>query len=172
MTYYYFYVKLFIITLQGGIKTNEFEILENMSLCLIIGSKNKSGLKRTDRSLAVCFRKEDPIFKEIKFETIYIYSVCLPSGAITGNHYHKVKREIFYCPFGQSVIVALENPATKERKVVMLSNRLESKFVKLIYIKPGIAHAVRNLSGQDSSLMVFSDIEEHHEKDDYEYPVI
>jgi len=172
LTPFYFYVRLSIILYKGGIETNEFRIVEDTSLCLIIASENKIRPGKADRSLAVCFRREDPIFKKIEFEVNYVYSVCLPSGAIAGNHYHRIKREIFYCPFGQSVIVILENPATKERKVVTLSNELGSKSVELIYIRPGIAHAVRNLSNRDSSLVVLSDIREHYEEDDYEYRVI
>ncbi len=141
-------------------------------MCLIITSENKIRPEKADRSLAVCFRKEDPIFRTIGFETNYIYNVCFPSGAIAGNHYHKNKREIFHCPFGQSVMVVLENPETTERKTIILSNGLRSKFIGLIYIKPGIAHAVRNLSSQDSSLIVFSNIEEHDPMDDYFYKVI
>ena len=70
------------------------------------------------------------------------------------------------------MIVVLENPKTVERKTIMLSNELGSKSVELIYIKPGIAHTVRNLSNRDSSLVVLSNIREHYNEDDYEYRVI
>ena len=157
----------------GGIKlANEFVILKDTPWCIIIRSENKTRIGKTDRSLAVCFRKEDPIFKKIRFETNYIYSVCLLPNAIAGNHYHKEKREIFYCPFEQTVKIFLENPANGERCTFTLSNTLESKYIELIYIKPGIAHSVQNLSSQNSSLMVFSSIEEHNPEDDYEYKVI
>ncbi|MCK5466691.1 WxcM-like domain-containing protein [Candidatus Parcubacteria bacterium] len=157
----------------GGIKlADEFIILENTPLCMIIGSKNKVRPGKTDRSLAVCFRKEDPIFKKIGFEINYIYSVCLPPETIAGNHYHEEKREIFYCPFGQLMIVSLEDPKTTKRKEVLLSNKIGSEYIKLIYIKPGIAHSVINTSDQISSLMVFSNIEEHNPEDDFPYEVL
>jgi mannose-6-phosphate isomerase-like protein (cupin superfamily) len=64
----------------------------------------------------------------------YIAFVELRAGGTRGNHYHKVKEEIFYIVSGQ-VLMKLCEVETGEKSAVVLSAG------ELAVIPPGVAHA-------------------------------
>lgn len=116
-------------------------------------------------------------------EANYIYNVGLYPGASAGNHFHKNKKEIFYCPIGQKVEIVLENPKTGIREVIKVANMISDYNSILVYVKLGIVHTVINKSSWItrlinkifrsvgvSSIMVFSNVPELDERDDYPPP--
>lgn len=138
---------------------------------MIIASENKQRPGKKNRVLSLNFREEDPIFKKIGLKNRYTYSVGLLPGATAGNHFHKEKKELFYCPYDQEVEITLEDPKTKRRKIVKVSNKIKNKYIILVYIKLGIAHSVKNVSARISSLTVLSNVIEHNDADDHPYRV-
>ena len=122
----------------------------------------------------------------------YIYAVYLLPGAEAGNHYHPkdendrgTKEEIFCCPPGQRIKIFLEDPKTKKKQTVVLSSKFGDEFTEFVYIKPGVAHTVKNeksllirlinkvfKSVGIARVIVLSNIDDHNPDHDIPYPVI
>lgn len=150
---------------------NEFKIIKENKLCIIFSSVNKRRPGKPNRSLVVAFRKLDELFKQLNMEVNYIYNVGLYPGATAGNHFHKNKKEIFFCPIGQEVEIVLMNPESGEKEIIRSKNTIEDEEAILVYVKLGTAHAVTNKSKVVSGIMVFSNIEELDENDDFPHQI-
>lgn len=98
------------------------------------------------------------------FDTVYVNS--MEPGVVAGNHYHKTKEEIFACLFGKLEIY-LEDQITKEKEMIIL----ESGNPVLLSVKPGVVHAVKNISNEMAHLIVFS-VGKPKEEDAFEYKII
>ncbi|KKR51170.1 MAG: hypothetical protein UT84_C0002G0031 [Candidatus Curtissbacteria bacterium GW2011_GWA1_40_16] len=73
------------------------------------------------------------------FDNRYSYTVIFKkSKAFAGNHYHKVKQELF-TPLAGKFTIFLENIRTKEKETVLM----DAKDHEMIYIHVGIAHKVQ-----------------------------
>ncbi len=69
----------------------------------------------------------------------YSYTVFFKkSQAVAGNHYHKIKQELF-TPLAGKFTIFLEDTKTKKKEKILMDSSLH----ETIYIKVGIAHAVR-----------------------------
>ena len=88
------------------------------------------------RSLAVTWDLRFPLVDG--FRNTYSYLMRFDNvGSLAGNHFHKVKREIFYPVFG-SFDVGLLDIVTGECENIVLSG-LEPRF---LFIRASISHAV------------------------------
>lgn len=87
------------------------------------------------------------------FVPTYAYLNYIGPNDVAGNHFHKIKKEIF-CPFGE-LELHLENPKTGKKQLLKISIG-NKKFYEMIYIPPEIAHAVRNPTNQFVPLVVLA----------------
>ena len=81
------------------------------------------------------------------------------------------KRELFFVVPGSTLEITFKNPQNSEVETLVIENKIENLETKLIYIPIGIAHAVKNISGKQASLIVFSNIIDHEEKHDISFQV-
>lgn len=73
------------------------------------------------------------------FDNRYSYTVLFKkSQAVAGNHYHKIKQELF-TPLNGKFSIFLEDVKTKKKETILM----DAKNHEMIYIHVGIAHAVR-----------------------------
>ena len=73
------------------------------------------------------------------FVNKYSYVVFFKSsGSVAGNHYHKIKHELF-TPLVGEFSIFLENTKTRKKEKILMDSNLH----EVIYIQVGIAHAVR-----------------------------
>ena len=98
-----------------------------------------------------------------KIEQIH-YS-CSKSGAVRGNHYHKLRVEWLCVTSGTGRIV-LEDNFTRERKELIVSG--DSPVV--VKISPNVAHAIENLADAPMHLLVIAD-EKRNSTDSDNYPM-
>ena len=80
---------------------------------------------------------------------INIYSFSINPGVSRGHHFHKVKKEWFFCTFGQ-VTVYLKDIETQ----CVYVEELTAFDGKLIYVPPCLAHCVQNKSKDQMAVMV------------------
>ena len=172
---------------------NRINKLKETPLCTIFQTENKYRIGKPNRFLAVWFQEINELFEEMAIGKIrYVYAVYLLPGAKAGNHYHPknengkgTKEEIFYCPPGQKIKIFLADPETGRKQTVVLSSKFGDIFTEFVYIKPGIAHTVKNerslliklinkvfKSVGIASVIVFSNIDDHNPDHDIEYEVI
>ena len=92
--------------------------------------------ERPGRSLRVIFDSRFPLIENFKSE--YLYTVTFDKkGDQAGNHYHKVKSELFY-PVAGKLEVHLQNPKNKEHEII----ELKAENHVALSVQPGIAHKV------------------------------
>jgi len=73
------------------------------------------------------------------FDNRYSYTVLFKkSKAVAGNHYHKIKQELF-TPLSGKFSIFLEDIKTKERETILM----DAEDHEMIYVHVRIAHAVR-----------------------------
>ncbi len=73
------------------------------------------------------------------FDNRYSYTVIFKkSKAVAGNHYHKIKQELF-TPLSGKFSIFLEDIKTKTKETV----EMDARDHEMIYIHVGLAHAVR-----------------------------
>jgi hypothetical protein len=106
--------------------------------------------EKPGRSLSVTWDVRFPIIPG--FSCAYSYIMRFDhAGAVAGNHFHKIKREIFY-PVAGSFLVGLLDISTKVREEVLIT-AAEPRF---LFVRAPVAHAV---AAQDdcSCLLVIAD---------------
>lgn len=92
--------------------------------------------EKPGRSLRVLFDSRFPLIEDFKSE--YLYTVIFEKiGNQAGNHYHKVKFELFYPIFG-SFEIHMQNPQNKKHEIV----ELKAEDHVALSVRPGIAHKV------------------------------
>jgi dTDP-4-dehydrorhamnose 3,5-epimerase-like enzyme len=92
--------------------------------------------EKPGRSLRVIFDMRFPFVED--FSPEYIYSVTFDkSGSQAGNHYHRLKNEIFY-PIKGKFEVHLESIEDLGKEVL----NLNSENHEALFVKTGIAHKV------------------------------
>ncbi len=101
----------------------------------------------------------------------FIYHNTMLPEVVAGNHYHKKKKEVFMCTYGELEAVLLD-PKSGARVTKRLSSNPKSPDNILLYVPLGIAHAVRNVDDQTSVLTVFSNMDKGYEKDTIAYKVL
>jgi dTDP-4-dehydrorhamnose 3,5-epimerase-like enzyme len=76
------------------------------------------------------------------------------------NHYHKKKEEWLALAAGK-IKVGLKDVVSGKYEEIVLDSRSET--YELIYIPPLVAHAVKNISNTEASVIVFSKNPENKE---------
>jgi len=100
--------------------------------------------KEDERGWLIEVLRADEIGEEIK----QIYFTTIKPGKVRGNHYHKKKVDWLCVVKGKAKISVL-NPANGEKKEILVNG----KKPKIIKLKPGIAHAVKNIGSEDVHLI-------------------
>lgn len=95
---------------------------------------------------------------------LFPYLVTLLPGAVAGNHYHRIKRELIVCIRG-AVAVVLEDVGSKERARVELNGDECSGVVVPILT----AHSVLNQEQDEAEILVFATRKAREQGDDFEY---
>lgn len=94
------------------------------------------------------------------FRCIHSYIVSIAPEKTRANHVHRKKEEWISIVTGK-VLVHLVDIETNETLNVHLDS--ESENYKIIYISPGVAHAIQNTDMRESSIIVFSTTPEDKE---------
>jgi len=120
-----------------------------MSLGELFELKARQNPNKPGRELYVVYDKRFPVVPG--FEVNYEYFVEFQNeGSVAGNHYHKLKREIFV-PISGDFEVMLINPETKENEIIELK---ESEH-KVLFVPSMIAHRVTS-KNEKSKLLVLA----------------
>ena len=112
--------------------------------------------------------------QSLKLDDLVIKTISLINKLFKKNlTYEKNngKREVFFVEPGSKLEIKFQNPQNYEKETIIIENQIENSETKLIYIPIGIAHAVTNISGKQSGLIVFSNIIDHKEKHDVPFQI-
>jgi len=99
------------------------------------------------------------------FNRVYSYLVLIEPSKTRAKHYHN-KKEEWLCICSGKIELILEDIKTKKRETLILDS--DSENYDIIYIPPGVAHAVKNISGNKASAVIFSKTPEDP-NDTFEY---
>lgn len=97
---------------------------------------------------------------------LFPYLVALLPGAVAGNHYHHVKRELIVCIRG-NVMVILEDVVTKEQTRV----ELNCDECSGVIVPVQMAHCVSNHGQEEAEILVFATRKAREQGDDFEYTI-
>jgi len=92
-------------------------------------------------------------YNDEPFNCIHSYVISITPGKVRANHYHKKKEEWIASASGK-IELRIENIMTGEKDKLLLDT--SAKEYEIIYIPPFVAHAVKNNSKREASLIVFS----------------
>ena len=101
------------------------------------------------------------------FNCLHSYLVSINPDCNRANHYHRKKEEWIGIAYGK-INLLLEDINTKEKKKFILDS--DASAYELVHIPPNVAHTILNVSGNISSIIVFSKTPEDRE-DVYSYEV-
>ncbi len=112
---------------------------------------------------SVTFLRKDQLPKgKTGFGQIYI--VFIAPSTIKGNHYHTKKHEWITCAEGE-VKVTLKDRKNGTTEEIALSG--EEKPLRRLYIQPGVAHAIENISSKRALVVEYSSEQFQPEADDF-----
>ncbi len=92
-------------------------------------------------------------YEDEPFNCIHSYLVSINPGKVRANHYHKKKEEWIAITAG-TIELHLKDMTSGEVDIILMDTK--SKDHEIVYIPPFVAHAVRNVSNKEASLVVFS----------------
>lgn len=116
------------------------------------------------RELSVVWDARVPLVEG--FDNCYSYIVQFTAqGNVAGNHYHKIKQEIYFPVEGEFVVI-LENPKTKERETI----QLRSVDHIALFVPSGIAHVVR--AETTSATLLVTATSPQVDRDEFAYTVL
>lgn len=95
------------------------------------------------------------------FTDVHSYIVSIKPGKTRANHYHMKKKEWIGIAAGKVVLILKWIDAGDYEEILLDAG---SEEYSLIYIPPGVAHSIKNISDDDSVIIVFSRTPE--DKDD------
>ncbi len=99
-------------------------------------------------------------YEDEPFNCVHTYVVSIKPMKTRANHYHKNKEEWIALATGK-VKLCLKDVDSNEYEEIILDS--ESIKYEIIYIPPYIAHAVKNISNYEASIIVFSKNSEEKE---------
>jgi dTDP-4-dehydrorhamnose 3,5-epimerase-like enzyme len=94
------------------------------------------------------------------FGCLHSYMVNIKPGKSRAGHYHNKKEEWFCVACGRIELVLADRKNSRE---TILLDASEEEY-SIIHIPSGIAHLVKNISGGDAAIIVFS--KEPEDKED------
>jgi oxalate decarboxylase/phosphoglucose isomerase-like protein (cupin superfamily) len=118
--------------------------------------------EKPGRSLTVTWDERFPLVEGFKNRYSYLVRFGEP-GSQAGNHYHKVKHELYVAVNGE-MTVTLENMDTKEQEHIEISEE-QAEFVE---VKPTIAHSVTAKTPGCILLVVSTSPETEHDEFKYQ----
>jgi mannose-6-phosphate isomerase-like protein (cupin superfamily) len=130
------------------------------NLAKVFMLNERANPEKPGRSISVVWDERLPLIDGFKNRYSYVVRFTQQHGK-AGNHYHKLKQEIYYALHGQFTIV-LEDIATKKREELHLSAG-DGQF---IYIPAMVAHVVISQTEDDALLVIAS----HPELSTDEFP--
>lgn len=83
-------------------------------------------------------------------------TVIFPSGARGGDHYHKIRQEVFV-GFGEDLKLIIEDPQTKDNQTFMMDPSHHQGKLVALWMEPGLPHAVVNTGPTNALLIEFAD---------------
>ncbi len=124
--------------------------INETKLSKIFTMKVRDTPDKPGRILAVIWDERSPLISG--FSNKYSYTVKLKTvGNMAGNHFHKIKQELFY-PIQGSFTVGLEDVSSKEREEIKMgANKNQA-----LYFPIAIAHVIRAESDNAIFLIVAS----------------
>lgn len=92
-------------------------------------------------------------YNDEPFNCIHSYLVTIEPGKTRAKHYHN-KKEEWLCICSGKIELILEDIKTKKREIIVLD--ADSDDYSIIYIPPAVAHAVKNITANKASVVIFS----------------
>jgi dTDP-4-dehydrorhamnose 3,5-epimerase-like enzyme len=92
-------------------------------------------------------------YEDEPFNCIHTYIVSIEPMRTRANHYHKNKEEWLALAAGK-IRVDLKDVVSGKYEEVILDSKSET--YEIIHIPPFVAHAVKNISNRQASVIVFS----------------
>ncbi len=133
-----------------------------MSLGELFELKPRQNPNKPGRELYVVYDKRTSLVPD--FEINYEYFVEFQNeGSVAGNHYHKLKREIFV-PISGNFEVRLINITTKESEIINLNENDH----KVLYVPSMIAHRVTSKNEKSKLLVLATSPNEDDDEFGYE----
>jgi oxalate decarboxylase/phosphoglucose isomerase-like protein (cupin superfamily) len=100
-------------------------------------------------------------YDDIPFNCVHSYLVSIGPGKTRARHYHRKKDEWLAIASGK-ILLLLEDVNSKKKEKIILDACAPD--YKMIYVPFYIAHAIKNISIAEASVIVFSRLPE--DKDD------
>ena len=109
----------------------------NTKLATIYKLNPRDSKEKPGRILEVIWDERKPLVDGFvnKYSSVVIFK---KSQTVAGNHYHRIKQELF-TPLAGKFTIFLEDTKTKKKEKILMDSSLH----ETIYVKVGIAHAVR-----------------------------
>jgi dTDP-4-dehydrorhamnose 3,5-epimerase-like enzyme len=92
-------------------------------------------------------------YEDEPFNCVHTYVVSVEPMRTRANHYHKNKEEWLALAAGK-IKVGLKDVVSGKYEEIILDSKSET--YEIIYIPPFVAHAVKNISNGEATLIVFS----------------
>lgn len=99
-------------------------------------------------------------YEDEPFNCVHSYVVSIEPMKSRANHYHKNKEEWLALAAGK-IKLCLKDVVSGKYEEIVLDSRSET--YELIYIPPLVAHALKNISNTEASVIVFSKNPENKE---------
>lgn len=136
--------------------------IKKTKLSQIFTMKPRDVPNKPSRSLSVLWDARVPLIEG--YENKYMYTNTFFSKGVTaGNHYHKVKEELFIVIEGD-FIVTLEDILTKENEKI----RINARDHTVLYVPTRIAHAVTSNSKNAILLVIASSPAQRDDEIEYQ----
>jgi len=120
------------------------------NLARVFTLKERAKPEKPGRAVSIVWDERLPLIENFKNRYSYVVRFTQQNGK-AGNHYHKLKQEIYYALHGEFMIV-LEDVTTKEREEL----RLKAGDNQFIYVPISVAHVVVSQTDDDALLVIAS----------------
>ena len=138
--------------------------INKTKLSKIFVMKVRENLKKPGRILSVIWDNRSSLISG--FVNNYSYIVTFKGkGNIAGNHYHKIKRELFFPVIGNFTVV-FEDINSKIREEV----KLQANKHLVLYIPKNISHVIR--ADSDIAILLITATAPGTENDEFPYKVL
>jgi mannose-6-phosphate isomerase-like protein (cupin superfamily) len=119
-------------------------------LAKIFMLKERANPEKPGRAVSIVWDERLPLVEDFKNRYSYVVRFTEQNGK-AGNHYHKLKQEIYYALHGEFTVV-LEDVVTKEREEL----QLKAGDNQFIYVPVSVAHVVISQTDDDMLLVTAS----------------
>jgi dTDP-4-dehydrorhamnose 3,5-epimerase-like enzyme len=92
-------------------------------------------------------------YNDHPFLNLHTYLVSITPSCARANHFHK-KKEEWIAPAAGNIKISLIDTQIGETEIIIPDPTTND--YSIIYIPPGIAHAIKNIGNSEASIVVFS----------------